>query len=293
MTDTNTNTNTMEDVARRLRSARSPADARERLQGQPVDILEDGHGDSAEQRGGPRPYVCLSAAGWSLHPAGDEDGSDAYETGPWQGARLLGYDAIEYAEARGLLVNKYADPTEGARSGIDPDDARDIAAEDEGLIWLGLAVAAPRTADAPCPPLYWQVTGRSLSSEELEVIETAADRAQVERLGLDDIEAAARDALDAAGYSSAAETLVAVYPPALDVRDPRWYALSARGRETRYGYGNLAQAEEWAARLDGDREYDLYAVEPAEMTEAYALDSGLRDGVDLDVELGPYERPAV
>ena len=47
---------------------------------------------------------------------------------------LYGHDAIEYAEAHNLPLNKAADPTEGARSGLTPAEARLVAAEDAGLI---------------------------------------------------------------------------------------------------------------------------------------------------------------
>ncbi len=49
---------------------------------------------------------------------------------------LTGFDAIEYAEAHGLPVNKYTDPEEGARRGISTEEAREIAAEDPSLIWI-------------------------------------------------------------------------------------------------------------------------------------------------------------
>jgi hypothetical protein len=49
---------------------------------------------------------------------------------------LLGYDAIAYAEQHGVRVCKYADPTEGAREDLTPDEARAIAAQDPSLIYL-------------------------------------------------------------------------------------------------------------------------------------------------------------
>ncbi|HSH28633.1 MAG TPA: hypothetical protein VK971_01900 [Thiohalobacter sp.] len=49
---------------------------------------------------------------------------------------ITGYDAIEYAEQHGLTLGKYADPTEDAREGLTPDEAREIAAEDPSLIYL-------------------------------------------------------------------------------------------------------------------------------------------------------------
>ena len=49
---------------------------------------------------------------------------------------LTGYDAIEYAEMLGLSLQKYADPTEGARVDMTPDEAREIAREDSSLIHI-------------------------------------------------------------------------------------------------------------------------------------------------------------
>ena len=50
--------------------------------------------------------------------------------------KLTGYDAIDIAEANGLTLNKYADPTEDAREGLTMEEARRVAAEDPSLIWL-------------------------------------------------------------------------------------------------------------------------------------------------------------
>lgn len=47
-----------------------------------------------------------------------------------------GLEAIEYAELHGVTLHKHADPTEEARGGLTPDEAREIAAEDPSLIWL-------------------------------------------------------------------------------------------------------------------------------------------------------------
>lgn len=63
---------------------------------------------------------------------------------------LTGHDAITYAEAAGLTLKKYADPIEGAREGLTVDEAREVAREDQGLIYLealnggGPAVPGPR-----------------------------------------------------------------------------------------------------------------------------------------------------
>jgi DNA-binding transcriptional regulator YiaG len=49
---------------------------------------------------------------------------------------LTGHQAITYAEATGRTLAKHADPTEDARQGLSPDEARDVAAEDPGLVYI-------------------------------------------------------------------------------------------------------------------------------------------------------------
>lgn len=49
---------------------------------------------------------------------------------------LTGDSAIEFAESRGLRLSKYADPIEGYRTGLTPDEAREIAKQDPSLIYL-------------------------------------------------------------------------------------------------------------------------------------------------------------
>lgn len=49
---------------------------------------------------------------------------------------ITGLAAIEMAEREGLTLGKYADPVEGAREGLTPDEAREIAREDPGLVYL-------------------------------------------------------------------------------------------------------------------------------------------------------------
>ena len=49
---------------------------------------------------------------------------------------ITGREAIEYAEANGLKLNKYADPIEGARDDVLPEDAYEICNEDPTLIWI-------------------------------------------------------------------------------------------------------------------------------------------------------------
>ena len=50
--------------------------------------------------------------------------------------RLKGRLAIAYAEKHGLRLKKYADPTQGARTGLTPSEANRIAREDPNLIYL-------------------------------------------------------------------------------------------------------------------------------------------------------------
>jgi hypothetical protein len=49
---------------------------------------------------------------------------------------LPGYTAIRYARVHRLTLRKYADLTEGARDGLTPDEAEQVAAEDPGLIYV-------------------------------------------------------------------------------------------------------------------------------------------------------------
>jgi hypothetical protein len=49
---------------------------------------------------------------------------------------LNGTAAIVAAEYTGRTLSKYADPTEGARYGLTPDEARAVAREDPSLIYL-------------------------------------------------------------------------------------------------------------------------------------------------------------
>lgn len=65
---------------------------------------------------------------------------------------LTGTDAIRYAEQNGLTLSKYADPTEGAREGLTVDEARDVAAQDPGLIWID-RIATAADLDALCAVL--------------------------------------------------------------------------------------------------------------------------------------------
>ena len=49
---------------------------------------------------------------------------------------LQGEAAIDLALRDGLSIRKYADPIEGARSGVSPFDAREIVAIDSSLIYV-------------------------------------------------------------------------------------------------------------------------------------------------------------
>ena len=60
--------------------------------------------------------------------------------------RLTGQSAIEYAEQYGLLLCKYEDPTESARAGLTPDEAREIAHEDPSLVYVDVEVRVIRLA---------------------------------------------------------------------------------------------------------------------------------------------------
>ena len=52
--------------------------------------------------------------------------------------RLTRYAAIAYAEAHGVTLCKYADPVEGARDDVSIEEARAIAREDAGLLYVDL-----------------------------------------------------------------------------------------------------------------------------------------------------------
>jgi hypothetical protein len=53
--------------------------------------------------------------------------------------RLLGHEAIDVAEVFGMTLDKYADPIEGARTGLTPAEARLVAREDPHLVYLDVA----------------------------------------------------------------------------------------------------------------------------------------------------------
>lgn len=49
-------------------------------------------------------------------------------------------DGPHRIELNDLLLCKHADPTEGAREDLSPDEAREIAAEDPSLIYLDIRI---------------------------------------------------------------------------------------------------------------------------------------------------------
>lgn len=51
---------------------------------------------------------------------------------------VRGRGAIDEARKRGLTLTKDADPTEGARDDVSPDEAAEIAREDASLLWVRL-----------------------------------------------------------------------------------------------------------------------------------------------------------
>lgn len=50
--------------------------------------------------------------------------------------RLRGFEAIEFAEKEGFLLNKKADPIDDEQFGLTVVEAEAIAADDADLIWL-------------------------------------------------------------------------------------------------------------------------------------------------------------
>ena len=76
---------------------------------------------------------------WELAMGGDRadlPAEDVARVLDLMGEGLTGSAAIEYAEEYGLSLCKYGDPTEGPRSGLTVSEAREVATEDPGLIYL-------------------------------------------------------------------------------------------------------------------------------------------------------------
>lgn len=49
---------------------------------------------------------------------------------------MQGWDAIKMAEKHGLRLSKYNDPLEGPQDGLTVEEAKEVAREDQGLIYL-------------------------------------------------------------------------------------------------------------------------------------------------------------
>lgn len=79
--------------------------------------------------------------------------------------RYKGQEAIEIAEARGLTLSKHADPIEDAREGLSIDEAREIAAEDPGLIYVDVE-ARDQAGAAAMREQTVRVTVRQVETEE-------------------------------------------------------------------------------------------------------------------------------
>jgi hypothetical protein len=65
--------------------------------------------------------------------------------------RLMGFDAIVYAEEQGLLLSKFPGPTNEAATGLSVAEAEAIAAEDEDLVYLDIPDAEYQN---PAPGTY-------------------------------------------------------------------------------------------------------------------------------------------
>lgn len=84
-------------------------------------------------------------------------------------ATMTGYQAIEFAERAGLTLSKYTDPTEQARTGLSPAEAREVAREDAGLIFIN-AVAVEHAFDAFVRGLaQGDANGCKLAGTEMDV----------------------------------------------------------------------------------------------------------------------------
>ena len=60
--------------------------------------------------------------------------------------KLTGLAAIDIAEANGLPLNKYEDPIEDARTGLDIDEARKVAGEDHSHVYIHVECAGWKQA---------------------------------------------------------------------------------------------------------------------------------------------------
>ena len=68
--------------------------------------------------------------------------------------KLTGLAAIDVAEANGLPLNKYNDPIEDARTGLDIAEARKVAAADPSLIYIVVECVG------------WKQAGKSIETPE-------------------------------------------------------------------------------------------------------------------------------
>ena len=108
---------------------------------------------------------------------------------------IKGISAIAYADAHGLTLCKYADPTDGPCSGLPVADALAIACSDPSLIWCERTVSVALVGTDGMRPVVWAVGdtlaealaeagNQELSTREIEALEehtiTAAQRAAIE-----------------------------------------------------------------------------------------------------------------
>ncbi len=81
--------------------------------------------------------------------------------------RLQGLEAIGYALAKGLTLNKYADPIEGPRHSLTIDEAREIASEDPALIFLDIRRGPGRPRVEEKHPRLHRLLEAGLSDSEI------------------------------------------------------------------------------------------------------------------------------
>jgi hypothetical protein len=80
--------------------------------------------------------------------------------------RIEGLAAIEYAEAHGLTLSKYTDPTEEARDGLTVAEAQRVSAEDPSLIYVDVTQAQKIGALFGDDGCHWESTnGLTLDGE--------------------------------------------------------------------------------------------------------------------------------
>ena len=78
--------------------------------------------------------------------------------------RIVGRAAIEYAEATGCSLNKFADPIEGSRDGLSLTEALDVAREDASLIYVDIG-------PDDVPPITQDDMDRAIVRSRLEAAE--------------------------------------------------------------------------------------------------------------------------